>query len=246
MKLRYGNWTSASGEVTLTTRRTPVFSDGGLQVGVKELWAIQGTVLASGPAALLAALAPIEAAFSAHYQSIALLTDAGQVVRQMQGVTPLGGTRVIEGVSYPASGENDSEWATKREWAVQVEGTYQVAQIPASTIYTFTETIRQRGGGPRRAMLEAAVGPPQSQITRQQTAREITQQGTATGISPFLAVPPPLFGAAALWEQPEITRSARQPTQVPGTAALLPNYEVAWSYLFRFGANVTAGVPSYW
>jgi hypothetical protein len=243
VRIRYNGFLSDAGECSCTRRRTAVMGSNYLQYGWDYTAEITGESILSGPSAIPAKVAALDAAFSTSgYDLIVYNDDAATVLFTLPKV------QIQGGVDFPNAGagaQQGSEWVNKLTWGVTLTGRYALPQINPATILSFTESIEYSGGGPKRVFVEQRNGPPILQIPTAQTVYQAVQEGSMIGINKLYLKPPlPLFGTP--WENPVLRPATLQPSQVQGTPFFLPQYQITWRYLFKSAAPLVQKFPAYW
>lgn len=245
MYVRYGGYLHALDEVGFSIDKRPI-SQGGIQVGVEETWSLTGFLQAASQAALVTAMTTLEIAYGRNQQTAQILLNNGTTVaRQMPGVHVLGGTEVIEGVSYPndGMGANGAEFVDYRTFTVKIRGRYAVELPPSYQLIQFNETIQFSGGGPQDVHIESQIGPPQKQRLKQFTTYRAVQSGSAVGLL-TLPVPPAPLWPSALETAPQIVPGS--PKRSGGSGApILTEWPISWTYVFA-DSQPLRGLPNYW
>lgn len=223
--------------------KSPVLTKAGLQVGLRERWNITGILTAADVATLNTLIALTEDAFALDHQDLKLLAnDGATVLRSMSGLDPLGGNVVVDGVSFPVSGEHEAEYTTYRHFSVAVEGTYGTGT--GDVLVEFFEKVSIRGtGGARFVHLQPLSGQPVKQTVADATVQRITQSGRAVGLYSWPAPPGPLWPDANKEDEAQIEYD--DPERRGGLTPIWVNWPVSWSY--QMEANVPlGGTPNLW
>lgn len=238
MRIKWGAYTTDSGECELQIARTPAFSEGGVRIGYTESWHIVGMLLAEDLRSLNAALAALEKAFSADGQDLALVEDDGTATaHRLRSAECAGGTRVVGGVSYPRG--DSSEMVTHRTWETSVEGMVLKADV---NLLAWTESITSEGGGPLDIHLQTLTGKPQKQRVAEYTPIKVVQEGIAVGQWRYPTPPQPIWPGDEIRPRRRISRRAPKRTGPKGSPQFV-EYEISWRYEFE-SASELQGDPT--
>ena len=241
MYLRYGGWTCELNEAAVAISKEPLLAANGSTYGMKETWTIQGFAQADTQAALITYISLLEAAFSKNQQNLTLLTDAGAVARSMPGLSAIGSTHVLGGVSYPDNGASNAEFSTFRTWQVTIEGRYPLLGYNPGQILAWAEALSFMGGGPRFVHLQPLEGLPQKQETANATPYRVTQQGSAVGLQTWPIAPGPIWPEAEHRDRRKYDKKA--PKRDGGINLIFTEFEVEWAYEFE-SAYELSGDPT--
>lgn len=235
MRAYYGNYPHDDAEVEVMVDRTAIRNSGGVPWAERVQITMIGQKLCATPAACRTALIALEAAYSVHGQNWYLKDNSGNAVISLVNAATFDGVQVTKMPSIPTMREG--VFTNYFPYTIVLEA-IRVTQS-SELLESFTERIKQTGGGRRYGYLEGVVGEPQRQRLRQSSVYTYIQTGQAFGI--YEAPTPPL----PLWpnwliEQPEIELVS--PQRMNGTST---NYGVSWSYKFQSG-NGLSGRPHVW
>ena len=230
MYLRYGGYTHALDEATVAITNDVERDANGLPSRVIIQWSIRGLIQADDQAALLVAIAALEAAYAADGYDIALLlNDASTVAHQILTASTDGGVKVVRRPSFPVG--DGAELSTFRSYEIMVAAE-QAFTERLGAILEYQETLTFSGGGPRFQLLELRNGPPQLQLISQQTPYTATQVGSAIGFNTWPDRPAP-YWASPVFDQPGSSGSFGTPKKYgEGTSRRYREYPVSWSYSF--------------
>ncbi len=245
MQLIYGSYVHADSEATVQIGRTPVYNDGGQMIGVRERWNVSGFLQAANGAALTTALQQLRLAYAIQGQTIGLFFADGTPTNHILiSANCVGGTRVVEGPSFPQGGpsaEYVENGPTFRTYTLAVEGTV----LTHIGLLAFNETLSFQGTtGPRVVWKQTLNGFPQRQQTTDRTTQKITQAGSAIGQFAYPVVPGPLWPAYELVEQRNISPGNPKRTGPVGRPTYV-EWPVSWRYAFETGVPAT-GQPNRW
>lgn len=244
MILTFGSHSRPTNEVTIGIGKESQIDDRGRRIGVKVTWTVTGIVQADTHAALIAAVAALEAGFAGDRKDLTFKYDDGTILHQLRNKWCSGGVRVIRPPYYPKG--NGAEASTYRTYEVVLEGQVlpgrgspDIAEPSSGAQLTsWQETLTMSGGGPLFVMLPVAVGRPIKQIVRQATPYMAVQSGSATGRFAYPPYPGPIFPRDEHQDQ-------RQET--PGSPKRqgddLIDWPVSWRYSFE-SASPLRGLPT--
>lgn len=233
MILRYGSYSHADNEVTLSISQRPVYNEVGLRAGYVASWSIQGMILGSSASDLGTKIAALESAYGADGLDLILYDSDGVTVRHaMRNTGSRTGVKILD-LSYPTG--DGAEYVTYRSYSITAEAEYQ----QDLGIYSISETYTFGGGGPQKVVIPTLYGPPIEQLVRQQTAYICQQQGQAIGVAAYPTVPGPAFPAAEHRERRRITYN--RPTKIGRYGNQM--YSVSWSYEFESPSQLFALPP---
>lgn len=232
--LSYGSFVHVQNDPAITIRTSAKYSPRSIVELIKYSVGIKGVIHGADQNTVKANIALLEAAYLVDGNDLILYADdQSTVLHGFLSSSFLGGTRVTSRPSYPIG--TGAEYSTFRNYEITVEG-----DLPntANNILDYEDNIEFEGtGGPRYVFLETDVGPPQQQVTRQQTLYRARQQGRSMGMFTYAPVAPP-FAPGAL--QPAQTRvKFASPKRVGNNLAY---YTAEWSYFFESSTPLT-GLP---
>lgn len=232
MILRYGSYSHADGEISLSISQTPTYTSTGLRKGYVSRWSIRGILHGADAAAVASAIASLEAAYGSDGYDLVLYASDGSTVRHaMRNNASPSGVR-ITALNYPEG--DGAEYTTYRTYTIEAEAEY----LGFLGLDSYSETYDFSGGGESWVLIETITGPPIRQTVRQQTPYRCQQSGTAVGIGSRPTVPPPVFPAAEHVDQRRISYQTPQYLRNGNTM-----YPVTWSYSFESASPLFALPP---
>lgn len=230
--LKYGSYSHAGGEASITIERQALLSEQGVPYGYTERWGILGMLTGTNAANVTTKINSLVLAYSQNNKDIGLYLATGTATSHiLRNRDTISGTRVVQLPSFPEG--KGAEYTSFRTYAIAVEG--QV-ESKASILLASAETITKEGtGGPNWGYLVPLDGAIIAQEFSQKTVISVTQAGEAMGLGYF---PTP---NAPIWPQNEHEPS-RQIVQVR------PNFNsqtrrVTWRYVFFF-ESTPIGAPT--
>ena len=232
MILRYGSYSHADAEVSVSISKQPTYSGVGIRKGYIERWQIRGILHAADGDALRTAILALEQGYGADGYDLVLYASDGSTVRHamLNSGSPTG-TKVVD-LAYP-EGEG-AEYTTYRTYNITVEAEY----LSVLGLDSYSETYDFSGGGEAWVMIETITGPPIRQTVRQQTPYRCTQSGNAVGTGARPTVPSPVFPALEHQNERRITY---QTPQFLRNGSVM--YPVSWSYSFESSTPIFALPP---
>ena len=236
MQFRYGNYTHAANEATVTRTIRPVYSPRGAVRFHRNVVTISGQLQAADQASLTTALAALEAAYAVNGQDFVLLDNTSTAtVIGLDSANTHGGVRVTA-FDYPQG--DGAVYATHMPYHITLEADVIPATGPGLRL--FRESLEFIGtGGPTRIFLPVLNGPPQEQILRQQSTQRCIQTGEAVSDLGYVSLPAPLFPTLEHVDQRRIRKTG--PDVTGGT---LDGYRIAWTYFFEGLTDQSAAVPT--
>lgn len=244
MYFSYGSYRAALNESAITMQRHDLTSEAtGYLYGFEETWTVSGFLQAATTAALMPLIGALEVAFSRGNQPARLIDNDGVTVRRLlPALTPLGGTYVLSGPSYPASGEGDAEWSTFRRYQVVISCRALYPSVPATTLLAFNESLTFTGGGPRFVFRQPLIGLPQRQQVAQSTPYVVTQRGRAVCLGTYPTPPSPIWPEAEHTDRRRVTPD--NPKKQGGPVGnVYVEWPIEWEYYFE-GASPFVGLPN--
>jgi hypothetical protein len=243
VKLKWGAYELAvsTGGFSLQLARTPRRGPTGTRIGYTERWTVQGWLRGADPAALTTVINALLLAFSSDGQDLGLYTDADVATSHvLTNASTIGGTRVIEGPSFPEG--QGAEYANQRAFLVVVEADFEDAG--AATLLAFQESISITGTGGARFVYHSPIfGPPIKETVSAYSTVTIVQSGSAIGRAAYPTVPGPLLSSDEHVERRQISRKG--PERLANGA--YRNFECSWTYEFELsGGSSNATNPNYW
>lgn len=238
MKIRYGIHTHAVAECELQISRTRSFSEGGVDVGYTERWNLNGLLLAENNVALSIAIDTLNDAYAIQGQDIALLNDDGtRTAHRLRSKDCVGGTRVVEGPSFPEG--SAMEYVSYRTFAVAVEGVVARKDV---NLLAWTESISSEGGGALDIHLQTLTGKPQKQRVAEHTPYKVVQEGIAVGQWRYPTPPQPIWPGDEVRPRRRINRKAPKRSGPMGSPQFT-EFEISWRYEFE-SAGELQGDPT--
>lgn len=238
MQLSYGSYQFGVSACDVKTRSETLRNRGGQPYAYKAALDVCGYLQDTGQSALTNDMGQLWAALSVPYQDLVLSQDSGapSATRLANGGST-SGVVITRGPGYPRN--NGGEYSTMRYFEFTAEAEYPLPNT-AQRLLWFTEKLKFRGGGPKRVMLEAAVGPAQPQITRQQTIYEAWQTGESIGYLQRPIAPQPIWPFALIEINPEAEVDS---PELKGKA--YEGFKISWAYHFM-SAKPLIGIPNIW
>jgi len=235
MKLKYGTYSHATNEVTLSTSRQTLYSDLDVAWAARHVVNISGWMHADTAGEMVGNLAALEAAYKDGGNDLTLLNDDGSIALKWPNSTALGSTRITQPPSYP----NDLNGVFATVWPYQItfEADYRVQ--PGDILLQWNEDLQFVGtGGPKFVHMPVLAGPwPKQQVTSNSTYR-VVQSGSATKLDSY---PLP---ASPMWPASEKLDMRRTRKLAPRYRNGEPyEYRISWSFTFEGNAAYT-GAPT--
>lgn len=235
MRLRYGNYWHAHGEVEVSISRQTVFSNLGVPYEEEHTWTVRGQLLGDTTAEVVAAIRRLGVAYARPFLPAALVDANGLVCHALPNAGSTSGVRVIQPPSFPEGG--GAELSTFRNYTLVLSATYPVSARPVYR--SFRETLRTWGGLPDRRMTTTVNTAPVEYVSARRTPYRAVQSGSAVGFSGPPPIPGPIFGFALL-DGPDHPRQSEGPTVQDGR---LTDWAESWSYSF-VSATPLVGRPT--
>lgn len=225
MKLRYGTYTHAAGEVSVSINKTVRETDAGVPYETEHTWVINGTAFGNTTAEVVASLGSLERAYGTWFRDAALFDETtGVVCHALPNAGSTSGVRVLQPPSYPRG--DGAELSTFRNYTITLSAIYP-AVGQAALIKQWTETLTFSGGIPDRRMVTTVNSLPVPYITARFTPYRATQVGSAVGAYSYPPVPPPLWPNSL--DGPDHPVSYASPTTQKGR---LIDWPISWNYRF--------------
>ena len=228
MILKYGNYSHDAGEVKLRISRRALESNLGVIYGHTETWNIyDGRKQAADTAALMTALAAMEAAYKIPNQSLVLYQDDGTTItHSLYPNQTMGGLRVLGPTTYPRG--DGAEMTTYRYFDITIEA--DVVLSGGNQTLAWEESIEYEGyGAAEYVYLPTLTGVwPRQRVTDTSTII-ITQSGSSVGLRSWIPYPLPVISdPGAVRGKPR--QSRRTPRYRNGQRWEFPS---SWSYQFE-------------
>jgi hypothetical protein len=243
MILGWGNYRHEDGEVAVRIVVTPVRSEGNQYYAYDVRWSLFGHLKAATQAALVTAIAALEAAYSTENKDLVLFqTNGVTAAASLLTAGTIGGTRIVSGPTYPEDGQHDAEFSTFRRYQIEIEARRSTGQ---AELLAWTESLSFHGtGGPKTAHAQPLVGPPQKQQLAQQTPIRVVQQGRAIGFTDWPTPPPPQWPNDVREDEIDIKYNEPKRYGPPGSPTYV-EFEVEWTYPHE-GVGPFVGRPNLW
>lgn len=225
MYLYYRGYWFDNNEAQITISKRATYNDFGIIQKVTETWSVVGIKQAASQAALTTALDALKAALYYNGGDIGLYLDdqATLTTHYIVNSRTLSGTRITS-LDFPEGA--GAEYSTFRTYSFMLEADF-VANLNQNFL-EYQESVTFSGnGGPMRIFLDVAQGPPQEQITMQQTTYRATQQGSAKnwGVAP---TPP-----GPIWPQAELGPLREFSPITVSMQGGRQEQTVSWKYVFE-------------
>ena len=246
MYIQYGNYQHAPGEGALSILQRTEYSTSGMVAGTRVRLELRGRLQIedqgsddANQAAMTEALAALELAYSVNGQDFGLYQDDGSPTEHvLRSAATVGGVKITQPVSYPVG--RGAEYSTFRNYELAVEGF-----VPSlfATILDWRETVQWSGGGPQFVILQTLTGPPQKQLTSEQSVCRATQTGSAVGAFSYVAPSAPLWPDALVPEASSVSQvgpDREGPFGIP-----FFRYRTNWTYSFA-DPSPLVGAPNFW
>lgn len=236
MRAYYGNYPHDDAEVEVQVEYNALKNSGGVPWAKQVSITMVGQKLASSPAQCLSKLNALAAAYAVHGQDWIFRDNSGNEVIALRNSATFNGVVVTKGPSIPSFREG--VFSNYFPYVIVLEAIL-VTDGGAEALESFTERIKQTGGGSRYGYLTGVVGKSQRQRTMEFVPFSYIQAGQAFGIYGTPSPPPPLW-PNYLIEYPEVELVA--PTRM-GEANT--SYGISWSYKYQ-SVNGLTGRPHVW
>ena len=242
MYLRYGSYSHAQGEVTLSSiTRNAVTGDNGIVTSIKEQWILDGRLqvadtgnVESNQAAVSSAVSGLKAAYKLNKQDIGFYTDGGVLTsHSIKNNETIFGVRIAS-LQFPEG--RGAEHSTFRSYRIVVEADFVFQSNEEYTAWN--ETIAFSGtGGATFGLLQPLTGYAQPQLLTESSPCYAVQSGRAARLKIYPVPGGPIWGAPPEHvEQRQISY---------GVSASDNNMRsVDWTYVFEAPGPLT-GYPRY-
>ena len=236
MRLKYGNYLHANGEVALNITKSTIFGPDQIPQSIQESWIIEGKLLPTETQSVNSLVAGLSDAYSYDGLDLALLdVDGSSTSLYLNSRDCTGGTQVTMHPSFPTS--RDAALITNMPYKIVVRGSIPIISSGRNGyIVSWRETVQRSGGGPKFAFTETLYGRPIPQRLRRYTTFHTTQVGSAVGRFSYPIIPPPIW-PSALVEAPNIIELSPK-RRAQGD---YENYEVQWRYRFESAIPLIGG-----
>lgn len=235
MKIIYNGYPCQEGSTSLEVRKATQQGQFGPTI-TTVAFVVRGFVRApGGPSLLTPEMLALQAAFSVHGGDIKLQHGGVDTAHVMLNSATISGTRISR-FAWINSRPTGAEYVERRSWMAIVTGEFKARD---SGLVSWNESVRIIGtGGPVVVWQPTLVGPPQPQMTQQQSSVVAFQRGSAVGISDYPVVPDPVFSAGLIKSRP--TWQEVGSPQLLGTTPF--GYRTNWFYVYE-GLGFTGGTP---
>lgn len=192
----------AADEVSLIgVTRASEYNAGGLQSAIKVTWVIGGFIQAANQAAITAALALLQRAYTYDGFTARFLDNSGASTVHVLGEA--GSRNGCKILNFSYLNQSGAEYSTFRSYQITLEAEYD---NPFVNLDEFSETVSWKGNcGPRVIWKKNLNGPPQRQVTYPWTTQRVVQRGTIIGKHRHITPPPPLWPQYFLNEETEMS-----------------------------------------
>lgn len=235
MRAYYGSYPHDDAEVEVSVEKEVIRNSGGVPWAQHVSISLIGQKLCATPAACYAAVTALANAYSVDGLDWYLKDASGNAVIALINSATFDGVVVSKGVSIPTMREG--VFSNYFPYTITLEAT--LVRNSSETLESFSERIKQTGGGKRYGYLEGVVGKPQRQRLREFTPYTYIQSGQAFGIYGTPSPPPPLW-PNWLQEDPEIEQVSPRRQNATSTG-----YGISWVYKFQ-SDNGLNGSPHVW
>lgn len=230
MRIRYGSYTHAEGEVALSITNQVIESEAGDPISEIRRWQLQGELLADSEASMDSSVRSLLAAYSVDGKDLALLLSTGnESALVLRSSDCVGGTRVRERPSFPDF--RGAGYVSRLPYSIVVEGEVDLTGGGDVNVVAFSETLRLEGGGAKFGMRETLNGLPIRQRLRVATIFRAVQSGEATGRFSYPTPPPPLF-PSALVGAPTVERTSPRRRSRTGRYRY-DTFTISWQYVYE-------------
>jgi len=208
MYLKYGTYSHASGECTLSSiTREGLFTTNLQQYAVREKWTIDGRLqiadqgtAAANQAAMTTAITALKTAYNTNGRDLGFYDDSGNLTAHyITSKSATGGVRIVQPPSFVEG--RGAEYSTFRTYQIGIEAEFGFLIPGGSKLTSWSESVRFWGGGPKVTFLSCLTGPPQKQLVNQMTTFKASQTGRATALGIYQQAPGPLWPADELIDQ---------------------------------------------
>lgn len=232
MIFRYGNYTHAQDEVSVSMTQDVIRNDRGRRQYIRKTLEISGILHGDTPAELTQKLHQLDAAYAVDGRDATLLLNDAVTPthHRLVNAQSVSGVRVVRPPSFPDGG--GTEYTTYRSYDVVLQADFLVLNAD-NAIVSFNETVAVIGtGGPRRVWHEVLAGDPIPQITNSKTVIRVVQTGEVVGLFGRVPTPAPIFPE---WlDHPASSVTRHSPMREWGR---LINWRTSWNYQMVRGSG---------
>lgn len=227
--LRYGSYSHAVGECSLSEHKEAVLSEERIPLYVRCRWDISGTLLRNTPAEIGTAIAAMKRAYASWGRDIGFYFAGGTATAHVvRNSSTMDGIRIVQEPQFPEG--RGAEYSTFRNYTIGVEWEEEVN--PKMGVLFSTQEIECRGnGGVDWEYVVPVEGAPESWPKTRRSVVSVMQSGTARGFGGF--IPPaadPLWSSEPPLYGPGVSIRRRRLSGIEGFR------EVSWSYPFFFAS----------
>lgn len=239
MYFQYGNYRHAAGEVEFKSQPPEtVFSAAGIATGVRYRWELAGRLHGADAAALTAAIAALEAAYSVQGLDAGLYEDDGTpTAHVLHTAACWGGVRIVQPPAYPVG--TGGQYTTYRDYVIGIEATTQPITGPG--LFDWKESLGFAGGGPVFVYKVPRRGPPQRQQVTEADTYKATQDGEAASALSYPTPASPQWPND--WHREGSNVTYHTPERSGGQGQGSFRYRTSWHYVFE-SANEMHGLPT--
>lgn len=227
MIFRYGSSYSHPDHECLVTffGGQTIYNPRGRPQFLRKRMAVEGEIIATGPAAISARMSEIAAAYAVDGGTAELLTSGGASTHYvLSSLGSVSGVRVVQPPSFSQQ-DGKAHMATGLPFSIVLEADYLIGD--GDGLVSYSETIAYVGdGGPRHVILELDSGSPIEQFVSTHTPVTILQSGEAVGILSYPAPNPPLFPDSL--DRPDGIQISRSAPRLDGATHV--DWPVRWQY----------------
>jgi len=237
MILKYGGYTHADDECTVSVESGSIYSTRLARHITKIVMSVDGRIHAANVGALTAAINTMESAYSVDNRDLILYENDGttRTAHKLLTGTALGGVRITNPPSF--SEVVKGEYTTWRNYHFEAEADYLALR---ENTLAFKETISSTGtGGPRYVYLEVIQGQPQKQLVANSTVASMVQSGSALGVLGYPNVPTPIFSGDEDVVERNVTRVG--PMRLLGVST---EFGVSWTFRMRRAGGSLIAIPT--
>lgn len=240
MQLSYGSYTFDTDSCEVRSSRRSVMNAADEPVSQIVRVDVEGYLVGTDETDITAQCNELTTALRQNYRDLYFrLSTGGSSEIALLNNTSMSGVRIVEGVSWPDG--KGAEHVNRRTFRFAAEAEYHLPEM-AQALFDFEETVTVWGGEPVFVFLPALNGPPQKQMTYQQTPFQATQTGYAIG---FLARPVLSRIAPPIWPN-DLMKAPRVTKKSPKRAHnRYKNFYIGWEYEYASASPLVAE-PNIW
>jgi hypothetical protein len=209
-----------------------MLNDEGEVWAIRQVWNIQGRLEADTQVEITSKINALESAYNRRVSEVALeFNNTGaRTAHSMQAGNTLDGIQVIMPPSYPTS--FGGEYATFRNYQIQLEGVTRVGSPLVNNIIDYQETIEVSGGHPLDVDVMTINTLPVRQRIAEATPSIVRQMGIAESYNgyPFPSLRILTIPTAAILTD-RVAKTTRG-QRMQGTRSRVRVYTTNWEYAF--------------